>query len=457
MNASDIQAIVQRQRAYFATGATRPGERRGEIVPRREDAIRLRGDGINAALQADLNKPPMESYMTETGMVLSEIAFLRKHTAAWARPTQVPTPMAQFPARSFILKEPYGVALIMSPWNYPIQLTLEPLAGAVAAGNCAVVKPSAYTPRTSRVLAELIASVFPPEYVTVVEGGRAENSALLEEPFDYIFFTGSVSVGKLVMEKASKHLTPVSLELGGKSPVLIDETANIPLTARRVAFGKCLNAGQTCVAPDYVLIHRSVKESFLSEYRKTVASFFPDGDYSNMPVIVNDKHFQRLMGLMEGETAALGGVADPQRRFIPPTVLDEVSWDAPVMQEEIFGPILPVLTYTDLEEAMAAIARRPKPLALYLFTRNPAVERKVLGRLSFGGGCVNDTIIHLATSHMGFGGVGSSGMGSYHGKRSFMTFSHEKSIVKKSTLLDLPMRYRPYTKTRERLVRMFLK
>ena len=457
MNASEIQAIVQRQREYFASGATKPVERRLEMLRRLEETIRLREDDINAALKADLNKPAMESYMTETGMVLSEIAFLRKHTAAWARPTRVPTPMAQFPARSFILKEPYGVALIMSPWNYPVQLTLEPLAGAVAAGNCAVVKPSAYAPRTSHILAELIAAVFPPEYVTVVKGGRAENSALLEEKFDYIFFTGSVSVGKLVMEKAARHLTPVSLELGGKSPVLIDETANIPLTARRVAFGKCLNAGQTCVAPDYVLIHRSVKEAFLSEYRKAVASFFPGGDYSDMPVIVNDKHFQRLMGLMEGETAALGGVADPQRRFIPPTVLDEVGWDAPVMQEEIFGPILPVLTYTDLEEAMDAIARRPKPLALYLFARSAAVERRVLGRLSFGGGCVNDTIIHLATSRMGFGGVGNSGMGSYHGKRSFMTFSHEKSIVKKSTLLDLPMRYHPYTKTQERLVRMFLK
>ena len=427
------------------------------MLRRLEETIRLREDDINAALKADLNKPPMESYMTETGMVLSEIAFLRKHAAAWARPTHVPTPMAQFPARSFILKEPYGVALIMSPWNYPVQLTLEPLAGAVAAGNCAVVKPSAYTPRTSRILAELIAAVFPSEYVTVVEGGRAENSALLEEQFDYIFFTGSVSVGRLVMEKAAKHLTPVSLELGGKSPVLIDETANIPLAARRVAFGKCLNAGQTCVAPDYVLIHRSVKEAFLTEYRKAVASFFPGGDYSDMPVIVNDKHFQRLLGLLEGQNVAMGGPVDPQRRFIPPTLLDEVSWDAPVMQEEIFGPILPVLAYTDLEEAMSAIAARPKPLALYLFTSNATVERKVLGRLSFGGGCVNDTIIHLATSHMGFGGVGDSGMGGYHGKRSFMTFSHEKSIVKKSVLLDLPMRYRPYTRARERMVRKFLK
>lgn len=457
MNASEIQTIVQRQRDYFASGATKPVERRLEMLRRLEETIRLREDDINAALKADLNKPPMESYMTETGMVLSEIAFLRKHAAAWARPTHVPTPMAQFPARSFILKEPYGVALIMSPWNYPVQLTLEPLAGAVAAGNCAVVKPSAYTPRTSRILAELIAAVFPSEYVTVVEGGRAENSALLEEQFDYIFFTGSVSVGRLVMEKAAKHLTPVSLELGGKSPVLIDETANIPLAARRVAFGKCLNAGQTCVAPDYVLIHRSVKEAFLTEYRKAVASFFPGGDYSDMPVIVNDKHFQRLLGLLEGQNVAMGGPVDPQRRFIPPTLLDEVSWDAPVMQEEIFGPILPMLAYTDLEEAMSAIAARPKPLALYLFTSNATVERKVLGRLSFGGGCVNDTIIHLATSHMGFGGVGDSGMGGYHGKRSFMTFSHEKSIVKKSVLLDLPMRYRPYTRARERMVRKFLK
>ena len=457
MNASEIQAIVQRQRDFFATGVTKPVARRLEMLRRLEEAIRCRENDINAALKADLNKSSMESYMTETGMVLSEIAFLRKHTAAWAKPTRVPTPMAQFSASSFILKEPYGVALIMSPWNYPVQLTLEPLAGAVAAGNCAVVKPSAYAPETSHILAELIAEVFPPEYVTVIEGGRAENSALLEEQFDYIFFTGSVSVGRMVMEKAARHLTPVSLELGGKSPVLIDETANIPLAAKRVAFGKCLNAGQTCVAPDYVLIHRSVKEAFLTEYRKAVASFFPNGDYSEMPVIVNDKHFQRVMGLLEGQTVALGGMADPQRRFIPPTVLDEVSWDAPVMQEEIFGPILPVLTYTDLEEAMAAIARRPKPLALYLFTSSGAVERKVLGGLSFGGGCVNDTIIHLATSHMGFGGVGQSGMGSYHGKRSFNTFTHEKSIVKKHTFLDLPMRYHPYTKARERMVRMFLK
>ena len=453
----DIHTLTERQRAFFETGATRPVKYRLEMLRRLKAAIQSREKEIAAALHADLNKSSFEAYMTEIGMVLDEIGFLIRHTPAWAKPKPVPTPMAQFSAKSFIWKDPYGVVLIMSPWNYPFQLTLEPLAGAIAAGNCAVVKPSAYAPRTSHMIAELIASLFPPEYVTVVEGGRAENSALLEEHFDYIFFTGSVSVGKLVMEKAARHLTPVSLELGGKSPVIVDETANIPLAAKRIAFGKCLNAGQTCVAPDYLLIHRNAKDAFLQCYRKAVESFFPGGDFSNMPVIINDKHFQRVMRLMEGEKVFLGGPADPERRFIPPTVLEDVSWDSPIMQEEIFGPVLPVLTYTDLEEAMGEIAQRPKPLALYLFTASRQTERRVLGRLRFGGGCVNDTIIHLATSHMGFGGVGESGMGSYHGKRSFDTFTHEKSIVRKHTFLDLPMRYHPYTKGHEKLVRFFLK
>ena len=453
----ELHSLIERQRSCFDSGVTRPVKFRLEMLRRLQAGIRAREAEIADALRSDLNKPAFEAYMTETGMALDEIGFLIRHVPGWSRPRRVPTPLAQFPARSLVLKEPYGSVLILSPWNYPFQLAMEPLAGALAAGNCAVVKPSAYAPHTSRVIAQLIADLFPPEYVAVVEGGRAENSALLEERFDYIFFTGSVSVGKLVMEKAARHLTPVTLELGGKSPVIVDKTAHIPLAARRVAFGKCLNAGQTCVAPDYALVHRDVREEFLACYRRAVSDFFPGGDYSSMPVIVNERHFRRILGLMEGERVFLGGTADPVRRMIRPTVLTDVAWDAPVMGEEIFGPVLPVLTYTDLEEVLREIGRRPRPLALYLFTADRRTERLVLGRLRFGGGCVNDTVVHLATSRMGFGGVGESGMGSYHGKRSFDTFTHEKSVLRRSALLDLPMRYRPYTRAHEKLVRFFLK
>lgn len=394
--------------------------------------------------------------MCETGIVLEEVRFHLKHLRSWIRERTVPTPLAQFHAKSFVSPEPYGVALIIAPWNYPVQLCLSPLVGAISGGNCAVLKPSAYAPATSAAIAKLIAQTFDPQYIAVIEGGRAENSALLAQRFDTIFFTGSVAVGKVVMEAAAKHLTPVTLELGGKSPVIVDETADLKLAARRIAFGKVLNAGQTCVEPDYLLIQRSVKDTFVDAYRQALQEFFPDGNMDEMPVIVSEKHFARVKHLLEGQNAVLGGQTDAASRFVTPTLLDDVSPDSPVMQEEIFGPILPMLCYDRLDEAIAFIRSREKPLALYLFTSDRQTERRVLDSCSFGGGCINDTIIHLATPHIGFGGVGASGMGAYHGKTGFETFSHRKSIVDKKTWLDLPMRYQPYRKSYSHLVRLFL-
>ncbi len=454
----DIAALLDRQRSYFATGVTLPVEKRLAALRRLKKEIQNRESAIAEALQADLGKAPFESYMTETGMVLDELGYVEKHMPRWARPKRVKTPFAQFPAKSFILKEPYGVVLIMAPWNYPFQLSLEPLIGALAAGNCAVIKPSAYAPRTSQLIADLIAACFPPEYVAVVQGGRAENQALLEQKFDYIFFTGGIEVGKLVMEKAARHLTPVSLELGGKSPCIIDESADIPLAAKRLAFGKFLNAGQTCVAPDYVLVHQSVYDALVDALNMEIRAFFGTDPLAcrEYPQIINQKHFERLLGLLQGADILAGGQHDGKGR-IAPTLLGGISAESPCMQEEIFGPLLPLLPYHRLEEAVEFVRSRPKPLALYLFTRNQNTEKQVLSTLSFGGGCVNDTIIHLATSRMGFGGVGASGMGSYHGRYSFDTFTHEKSMVKKSGKIDLPVRYHPYTDKNFRMLKKFLK
>lgn len=450
-------SLVAHQREFFESGITRPLSFRLEALRKLQKTL-LDNEGlVNEAMKADLNKSPFEAYMTETGMVLDEIRFHLKHLPRWVKTKTVRTPITQFHGKSFVAPEPYGVTLIMSPWNYPLQLCLDPVVGAISGGNCAVIKPSAYAPATSRAIAKIISEAFPPEYMTVVEGGREQNNALLEEAFDYIFFTGSVEVGKAVMEAASRHLTPVTLELGGKSPVIVDETANLKLAARRIAFGKVLNAGQTCVAPDYLMIHGSVKDSFLKEYTEALKEFFPGGDLSEMPVIISEKHFQRVTRLLKGEKSVIGGGIDESRRFIEPTVLADITSGSPVMQEEIFGPILPLMTYTELDECIRFIRSRPKPLALYLFTENRAAEKRILNTCSFGGGCVNDTIIHLANPHMGFGGVGHSGMGSYHGKLSFDTFTHYRSIVRKSTWIDLPMRYHPYTEKKFKMIRSLMK
>ena len=389
---------------------------------------------------------------------LDELRYVTKMTPRWARDKRVPTPLSQFKSVSFRHPEPYGVVLVMAPWNYPFMLAMEPVVGAIAAGNCVVMKPSAYSPATSAVMAKLVAETFDSRFFTVVEGGRAENQALLDQKFDYIFFTGGTTVAREVMAKAAKHLTPVSLELGGKSPCIVDETANIKVAAKRLAFGKFLNAGQTCVAPDYLLVHREVKNTLVAYMRRYLQLFYGKKPLENpdYPKIINEKHFLRLTGLMENQHILVGG-DDNGTDKIAPTLLDAVSPDAPVMQEEIFGPILPILTYATLEEAIRFVKAREKPLALYLFTTDRTTEKRVLQEVSFGGGCVNDTVVHLATPYMAFGGVGKSGMGSYHGKKSFDTFSHYKSILKNSSFLDMPVRYPPATARKEQLLRWFLR
>lgn len=459
----NIEELVKNQREYFLQGYPLDVEIRITYLKRLQAAIKIHESDFADALYADLRKSNLESYMSETGMVLDEISYTLKHIRKWAKTKSVKTPLAQFMSKSFVVPEPYGVVLIMAPWNYPVQLCLEPLIGAIAAGNTAIIKPSAYAPNVSSCISKLVKDVFDSQYVAVVEGGREQNTKLLEQKFDYIFFTGSSAVGKIVMEKAAKNLTPVSLELGGKSPVIVDHTADLKLAAKRLAFGKYLNAGQTCVAPDYLLIESCVKEPFLQEFQKAVEEFFPNKDFKNCPVIVNEKHFNRLMGLINGTVSQgakifLGGSGDIGSRFIEPTVLTGVSFDSPIMQEEIFGPILPVLEFdSDIEEVLKLLKRRPKPLAFYLFSNDKELQQKVLAWVPFGGGCINDTIIHLATPYMGFGGVGESGMGSYHGKKSFDTFTHYKSIVKKSNLLDLPMRYHPYSESKLKIIKRFMK
>ena len=454
----DIQSLVQVQRSHFQTGATLGLTARRTALKRLGAAIRAHEGDISAALLADLNKSSTEGYMCEVGLTLSELSFVEKRLARWMRDRNHLTPLAQFPARSFTVQEPYGVVLIMSPWNYPFLLTMEPLIGAIAAGNCCVVKPSAYSPATSAVIRDILSQCFPPEYVAVVEGGRAENQALLDQKFDYIFFTGGTAVGKQVMSKAAKHLTPVTLELGGKSPCIVDATARLELAAKRVVFGKLLNCGQTCVAPDYLLIDRRVKDRFLAHLRKQISLQYGDAlDNNGYVRMVNRKHFDRVLGLIDPSKVVLGGGSNPDALKIQPTVLDGVSPEDPVMGEEIFGPVLPVLTFDRVEEALEFVNARPRPLALYLFSQNKQTHELFLRRSSFGGGCINDTIIHLATSRMPFGGVGNSGMGGYHGGASFDTFSHRKSIVKKSAWIDLPVRYAPYSPVKDKLLRLFLR
>ncbi len=459
MEKREIQEILDRQRVYFETGATCPVSARKAALRRLYTAIEEKEKKLCAALKKDLGKSSSESYMCEIGLVKSEITYMLRHVGRFARERRVLTPLAQYVSRSFEKPSPYGCVLIMSPWNYPFLLTMEPLVDAVAAGNTAVLKPSAYAPCTAEAMTELIEDCFAPEFVAVVNGGRAENTSLLELKFDYIFFTGGKTVGREVMRRAAQHLTPVTLELGGKSPCIVDRTANIPLAARRIVFGKFLNCGQTCVAPDYIYCDESVKERLVRELRKQITLQYGEKplENENYGKIINRKHFDRLCGLMDREKTVAGGEKNERTLQIAPTVMDQVGWEDAVMGEEIFGPILPVLTYGSLEEAVRRIRSMPCPLALYLFSSDRKNIACVKEKVSFGGGCINDTLIHLATSGMGFGGVGESGMGAYHGKRGFETFTHRKSIVDKKTFLDLPMRYQPCAAWKDRMVRMFVK
>ena len=452
----DISALVNEQREYFMKGATLDYSFRLTALQKLSAAITEMESEIVAALTADLNKSEIEGFMTEIGTVQGEIKYAIRNLSKWMRKVKVKTPLMLFPAKCYTVPEPFGVALIMSPWNYPFMLSISPLVSAIAAGNCAVIKPSAYTPTVAGVIEKLIKRCFDHEYCAVVPGSRMENTELLAQKFDYIFFTGSVEVGRIVMAAASKHLCPVTLELGGKSPVIVDETADIDLAAKRLVFGKYMNAGQTCVAPDYVLVHKSKKAELIEKLRHYIAHCYPkdaSGAVIDYPRIVNEKHFERLCGLMRDESVVIGGEVNRTGLSIEPTVLDNVSFVAPIMQEEIFGPILPLIEYERLDDAINKIRRRPKPLALYLFSSDKAVWQRVEKNVSFGGGCINDCLLHVSSPYLPFGGVGESGMGRYHGKVGFETFSHHKSIVNKSTRLDFNVRYRPYDEKKIKMIR----
>ena len=448
-------SLVGAQRAYFQSGATSPLSARRQALLALRRAVALHQDDIARALFLDLGKSKSEAYLTETGLVLQELSFLLRRLPSLAAPKRVKTPPALFPATSRVMRVPFGVTLILSPWNYPVLLTLQPLASALAAGNTAILKPSAYAPATSALLARLAEQAFDSRLVAVVQGGREQNAALLEQAYDMIFFTGGETVGRLVLEKAAQHLTPTVLELGGKSPVYVDESADLPLAARRIVFGKLLCAGQTCVAPDYVLAHRSIKAHLMTllerEFeRQTGGRPFPAG----YPHIVNDRHACRLAGLLEGQRVVYGGLWEGLR--LSPTLVDEPDPASPLMQEEIFGPVLPVLSCEGEREALDFLSSRPAPLAFYLFSRNNGQIARMTAALPFGGGCVNDTVMHLVSPSLPFGGVGASGMGSYHGAAGFEAFSRPQSLVLGSRL-DLPLRYQPYSPVKDFLVRRALR
>ena len=456
MNELEIRKLIRQQRAFFYKGRTLPISTRIHMLKKLRSCILKYQEEIHRALKLDLGKSSFESYMCETGLVLDELRYMIKHIPKFSKEKTVPTPLSQFVSRSYITPSPYGVVLIMSPWNYPFLLSLTPLVDAIAAGNTVIVKPSAYAPNTSEVIRQIICEAFPPFYAAVVTGGGKEKTCLLNEHFDYIFFTGSQHVGKEVMAKAARFLTPVTLELGGKSPCIVEKTANLELAAKRIVFGKFLNCGQTCVAPDYVYCDRRIKDSLISELKKQIRKQFTESPLSNSDYgkIINQKHFQRILALIDPSKTVFGGENDPDNLRIAPTLMDGVSFDDAVMQEEIFGPVLPVLTYDSLEHAAARINSMAHPLALYIFTENKKAAEKITRSCGFGGGCINDVVIHLATSQMGFGGFGESGMGSYHGKAGFDTFSHYKSIVDKKTWMDLPVRYQ---KSSEKLLKLFLR
>jgi len=454
----NVKETLAKQKVFFETGKTKDLQFRVAMLNKLRSAVKTHEKDIMAALKGDLNKAPFEAYATEVGMVLEEINYTLKHISSWAKPKRVRTPLVHFPSSSYLYTEPYGSVLIMSPWNYPFQLTLAPLVGAIAAGNCTVLKPSEYSANTSEIIEGISKEVFDESFVAVVRGGREANKTLLNEKFDYIFFTGSTAVGKTVMESAARHLTPVTLELGGKSPCIVDDTVDLELAAKRIVWGKFLNAGQTCVAPDYLLVHGSVKEKLIQEMKKCITAFYGINPLGNedYPKIINQKHFERLLGLLKSGRVVEGGQSEEKTRQIAPTILDNVTWESAVMQEEIFGPLLPVLEFESFDAALSEVNQHPKPLAFYLFTRSKEHEAQAIRRTSFGGGCINDTIIHLANPNLRFGGVGESGMGQYHGKGSYDTFSHVKSIMKKSNLLDVPLRYPPF-KNHLSLLKKFMK
>lgn len=460
MTSEQISSLLEKQKKYYKSGVTIPVRFRIEQLKKLYAAVKKYENEVNEALTLDLGKSHYEGFMCESGLVLSEISYMIRHTKKFAKRKTVYTPLAQFASHSFKQPVPYGNTLIMSPWNYPFLLTIDPLTDAIAAGNTAIVKPSAYSPATSKIIEKIITECFDPEYVAVVTGGRAENAALLQQKFDFVFFTGSQAVGKEVLRHTAEHLTPVVLELGGKSPCIVDASANIKLAAKRIVWGKYLNCGQTCVAPDYILCEKSVKDEFVKAVVAEIKKQYGENPLDNKDYgkIINEKHFNRLCGLIDKEKVVIGGECNADSCQIEPTVMDNVTFDDAVMGEEIFGPIMPVMTFDNFDNMVAELKDKDKPLALYIFSSDKNHIKRVTTELSYGGGCINDVVIHLATSEMGFGGVGESGMGSYHGKDGFDAFSHYKSIVDKKTWMDLPMRYQPFkSKLYEALLHMFLR
>ena len=457
MKETAIRKIIKNQRDYFNTGATRDIPFRKKQLGILEKAIRSHEEEIMVALEKDLGKPRFESYAAEIGILYPEIREAIRKVRSWAKPERVSTSILHFYSRSTVYRVPYGVALIIGPWNYPFQLTLAPLVAAIAAGNCSVLKPSELAPATSAVIASIIGKYFDPSFVTVVEGGIGETQTLLAEKFDYIFFTGGTSVGKIIMDAAAKHLTPVTLELGGKSPVILHKDARLDYAVRRIAWGKFFNAGQTCLATDYLLVHRDIRDETVRKLKETILSFYGSDpkrspDYAR---IINARHFERVSSLLKDGEIIHGGETVAGEKYIAPTLIDHVTLGNRIMKEEIFGPLLPIMEYGDIDEAIGIINGMPRPLALYLFTESRAIEKKVLGSTLSGGGCINDTISHVGNTELPFGGIGDSGMGSYHGKTGFDTFTHRRGILKRGTFFDLPLRYPPYGKRLKLVQRLF--
>lgn len=451
-----LKEIVEQQHLFFQTNATKSIRYRICMLKKLYHAIEDIEEELYVALKQDLNKSRAEAYMTEIGLIYSEIKVALKNVETWSKPQKVKGTLATFPAKNYMYKEPFGVTLILAPWNYPFQLAMAPLIGSIAAGNCAVLKCSKSSSHTSRLIQRMIHDTFHLKYIHCVEA-KIDYDEVLNQRYDYIFFTGSPSVGKTVMKAASENLTPVSLELGGKSPCFIDKTADIKVAAKRIVWGKFLNAGQTCISIDYILVDKKVKKEFIFYLQKEIQKRYDNAQLSeNYPKIINQRHYDRLCGLIDRAGCYIGGERNPSERKIAPTILTDVSFEDEIMKEEIFGPILPIMEYTDIEDTITTVKKRPKPLACYIFTKDKAYADKLMDEVSYGGGCVNDVLMHVSNHHMPFGGVGNSGMGGYHGKYTFDTFSHTKSMVKNTTFFDIPIRYAPFNEAKLSLLKKFL-
>lgn len=459
INNEKILKILSEQKQYFHGGETKAIDFRIKQLKKLKRAVQSNEKLIIEALYKDLHKPEFEAYATEVGYIYDSINYFIKNLRRWAKPKRVKTPAVHFGSKSYIYPEPYGTVLIIGPFNYPFQLMLEPMIGAIAAGNCVVLKPSEYTANVSRAIDKLIKENFDENYIGVIEGGKEVTSALINSPFNYIFFTGSVTVGKIVMEAAAKNLIPVTLELGGKSPCIVDETANIDIAAQRIVWGKFMNVGQTCVAPDYILVHSKIKQQLIRKIIEKIKQFYGASpkDSKDYGRIINEKQIKRLVELVDKDKTIYGGEFDIDDLYIAPTIMDQVTWEDKVMEDEIFGPILPIIEYEDLDDSIKKINTRPRPLALYLFTESKSIEQKVIENVSYGGGCINDTMLHLTSPFLPFGGVGTAGLGSYHGQKSFETFSHMKSILKKSTRINISLIFPPYSKEKVKLLRRVMK